>query len=1241
MPRFFLGLAVVAGSTAVALVLAQPVAGQRPSGPERQTVNGRDVVAREVLVKFRDGVRPADLAIAVDTDAATVTPLGHAGILRLQSRTLSAAALVERLTRRADVLYAEPNFIVRAIAEPNDAFFHQLWALRNIGQAINGLPGTAGADIHALPAWDMTTGSTASVVAVIDTGIDYTHQDLAPNVWSAPSAYTVSIDGTSITCAAGSHGFNAITRTCDPMDDHGHGTHVSGTIGAAGNNGRGVVGVNWTAQLLGIKFLDATGSGTTADAIAAVEYAIEVQRAFAAGGANVRVLSNSWGGPDYSQALLEEVNAANDAGMLVVAGAGNDSFDNDLLPFYPASFDAPNVIAVAATTRDDSLAWFSNYGPSSVDIGAPGEDILSTTVGNGYAFASGTSMATPHVSGAAALVLSQCDLDTAALTETLLGSVDRLPTLTGITTSGGRVNVNSALHACTAPPERPTGLTARGLASKVTLAWSPALGALRYRVKRSQTPGGPYAVTAPAVQGTAYTDVDVVNGTTYYYVVSAENMLGESADSDEASATPAIPPDVVVSALTSPAAAGAGSTIVVTVTTKNQGSGPANPSTTRLYLSDDSSFGASDVPLPGEQAVPSLPAGATSTASVAVGLPESVTAGVHYLIARADAAGVLSESNESNNSTSRQLLIGPDLTMTSISLPSTGAAGGTITVSDTVKNLGAVDAAASRTRFYFSANSVLDAGDTLLADGRAVPVLAAGATSSGTTTVTIPAGTAVGSHYVIVKADGEGAVAESNETNNTSARSIQIGPDLVVSVLTVPGNGGADSTIVVSETTKNQGGGSAPPSVTTFYLSANAVLDANDVLLGSRGVPVLDSGAISAASTTVAIPVGTASGAYYLLAKADAEGAVAETSEANNTSARALQIGSDLVVSAISLPSKTGVGMTIGVTDTVTNQGGGSAAASFTRFYLSANSLLDAGDVPLGGACLVPDLGVGASDTCSTAFVIPPVAPGSYYVLAKADADNVVLESRETNNTLARAVQIGGDVVVSSMTAPTKVGVDTPFVVSDTTVNQGGGAVGPTVTKIYLSANATFDASDIYLGSRTIQDLAAGASSSGSSTVTIPSSTAPGLYYLLAKADADVVVAETVESNNTLARSTRVGSDLYVSAISLPTTASPGATIAVSDTTSNQGGGGAPASVTRFYLSVNTTLDASDVLLSGSRAVPELPAGASSSGSTNVTIPAGTAAGTLYIIALADADGGVAESDETNNARARNVKVGP
>ena len=391
-----------------------------------------------------------------------------------------------------------------------------------------------------------------------------------------------------------------------------------------------------------------------------MEFAIAVKQRFSGTGeANIRVLSNSWGGPDFSQALLDEVNAANDEDMLFVAGAGNDSFDNDIEPFYPASFDAPNVVSVTATDNTDDLAWFSNYGASSVHLGAPGVDILSTTIGNHYAFLSGTSMATPHVSGAAALVLSACALDTASLKETLLGTVDPLPVLAGLTTSGGRVDVYSALSSCTAPPQTPTGLTAHGTDSKVTLSWSAALGAIRYNVKRSLTPGGPYLSVNAAVHGTTYTDTGLVNGTTYYYVVSASNSQGESGDSNEASATAHIPPDVIVSSFVVPGASGSGATITVSVTTKNQGAGTAGPSTTRFYWSDNSVYDASDALL-AAQNVPQLLAGALSSTSVSVVIP-STSVGGHYLIATADADNVLDESNETNNSVARAIQIGPDL----------------------------------------------------------------------------------------------------------------------------------------------------------------------------------------------------------------------------------------------------------------------------------------------------------------------------------------------------------------------------------------------------------------------------------------------------------------------------------------------------------------------------------------------------------------------------------------------------
>ena len=322
--------------------------------------------------------------------------------------------------------------------------------LAAIGQLGGG--GLAGADIDASTAWNTTTGSRAHVVGVVDTGVDYTHPDLAANMWSAPAAFQVTIGGVTITCQAGTHGFNAIARTCNPMDDHHHGTHVAGTIGAVGNNGLGVAGVNWVASMMALKFQGPGGTGYTSDAIAAIEFAIQAKAAFAgSGGANVRVLSNSWGGGGYSQALANAVAAANAADMLFVAAAGNSASNNDQSPVYPAALTVPNVVTVASSTSADTLSSFSNYGATSVHLAAPGSAILSTMPGNAYATLQGTSMAAPHVSGAALLTLAMCSLTTAQLRTLLLSTVDLVPAFAGVTATGGRLNAARAINDCGYP----------------------------------------------------------------------------------------------------------------------------------------------------------------------------------------------------------------------------------------------------------------------------------------------------------------------------------------------------------------------------------------------------------------------------------------------------------------------------------------------------------------------------------------------------------------------------------------------------------------------------------------------------------------------------------------------------------------------------------------------------------------------------------------------------------------------
>ena len=522
------------------LLLSSRVTAQGPPAQRRvERVNGHDAVAGDVIVKYVNPRTAVELAQANAVSATQDNDLGTSGgrLRHIHSDRFDTATLLAYFDGAPGVEYAEPNYMVYAIATPNDSSFPSLWGMLNSGQVMGGSTGTPGTDIKATLAWNFTTGSTANVVGVVDTGVDYNHPDLAANVWSAPTSFTVNIGGVNVTCPAGSHGFDAITFSCDPLDDNNHGTHVSGTIGGRGNNGTGVAGVNWTASIMGLKFLNASGSGSTVGAINAIDFAIKAKQAFGAtGGANVRVLSNSWGGGGFSQSLLNKINEANNNRMLFVAAAGNANSNNDSVAFYPANYNAPNVVSVAATDNKDLRASFSNYGATMVDLAAPGVFILSTVRNNGYAFFNGTSMATPHVAGVAALVLAACWMETATLKHLLLNTVDPIASMSGITVSGGRLNANKALIGCTSPGA-PPGLSATAGNNQVTLQWQAGLGAVAYIIKRGTSSGNETFLNW-TVQ-TSYTDTTAVNGTKYYYTITTVNANGvQSGASNEASATP-------------------------------------------------------------------------------------------------------------------------------------------------------------------------------------------------------------------------------------------------------------------------------------------------------------------------------------------------------------------------------------------------------------------------------------------------------------------------------------------------------------------------------------------------------------------------------------------------------------------------------------------------------------------------------------------------------------------------------
>src|SRR6185369_2826222 len=301
--------------------------------------------------------------------------------------------------------------------------------------------GTAGADVSATRAWIKTTGSDKVVVAVLDSGVDYRHEDLEENIWTRPADMAPYHDE-ELGTVEDEFGFNAIDNSSDPMDENGHGTHCAGIIGAEGSNDIGISGVNWKVRIMPLKFMNAGGFGTTKDAIEAINYVIDRKKA----GVNVRIISASWGSTQRSRALEEVIRKAYENDILFVAASGNSSTNNDRNPHFPSSYNVPNVVSVAALDRNDQLASFSNYGVKSVAIAAPGVDILSTWLGNEYEEKSGTSMATPVVAGVAALIVSENPrISVDNLKKKILASVDPLPGLKDKVTTGGRINAAKAL----------------------------------------------------------------------------------------------------------------------------------------------------------------------------------------------------------------------------------------------------------------------------------------------------------------------------------------------------------------------------------------------------------------------------------------------------------------------------------------------------------------------------------------------------------------------------------------------------------------------------------------------------------------------------------------------------------------------------------------------------------------------------------------------------------------------------
>ncbi len=534
----------------VAASIANPPAGKSPLADKVYADN-------ELIIKFTQNLNKIDRdAILSLVKGSIIRKFNLIDAYHVKISDISVDSAVNFLKGNVGIVYAEPNYVWHASYIPNDPFFNNLWGMNNTGQT----GGIFDADIDAAEAWDIETGDTV-IIGIIDTGVDTAHPDLNANIWHNPNEIPgngVDDDGNGYVDDA--CGWDWVNNDNDPFDDFGHGTHCAGTAAGVGNNNVGVAGVCWTARIMPLKFLDSYGSGYTDDAVLALEYATMM-------GANLT--SNSWGGGGYSAALEDAIYQSGLSDMLFVAAAGNGYNNNDYSPFYPASYTLDNIIAVAATDHNDNLAdegyWGSNFGLTSVDLGAPGVYIYSTTPYNTYAFYGGTSMATPHVSGAAGLVWSKYPLLTnLQVKERILMMVDTLPSLVGSCVTGGRLNVFMAIAEADSIPPSPIMDLAiyetngswikltwtasgddsiSGLASKYNIRYS------LYPIDESNFEYADQATGEPNPQPygeTEYFKVENLNfSTTYYFAIKVGDEWSNSSEISNSPSGATLGPPVI------------------------------------------------------------------------------------------------------------------------------------------------------------------------------------------------------------------------------------------------------------------------------------------------------------------------------------------------------------------------------------------------------------------------------------------------------------------------------------------------------------------------------------------------------------------------------------------------------------------------------------------------------------------------------------------------------------------------